>query len=54
MEVEYFNVLLNVFVLFQELQADMRSGGQTSTSDELPLTTHAVSIDTMLIGKPER
>ncbi|XP_047943324.1 uncharacterized protein LOC125190157 isoform X2 [Salvia hispanica] len=40
--------------LGKELQADMRSGGQTSTSDELPLTTHAVSIDTMLIGKPER
>lgn len=47
-------MLLNVLVRFQELQADMRSGGQTFTSDELPISTQAVSIDTMLIGKPER
>ncbi|KAG6383513.1 hypothetical protein SASPL_156726 [Salvia splendens] len=40
--------------LGKELQADMRSGGQTFTSDELPISTHAVSIDTILIGKPER
>ncbi|XP_041994498.1 uncharacterized protein LOC121744885 [Salvia splendens] len=40
--------------LGKELQADMRSGGQTFTSDELPISTQAVSIDTMLIGKPER
>ncbi|KAL1559817.1 hypothetical protein AAHA92_10116 [Salvia divinorum] len=40
--------------LGKELQADMRSGGQTFTSDELSIRTPAVSIDTMLIGKPER
>ncbi|XP_057804190.1 uncharacterized protein LOC131019617 isoform X2 [Salvia miltiorrhiza] len=39
--------------LGKELQADIRSGGQTFTSDELSRST-AASIDTMLIGKPER
>ncbi|XP_057764385.1 uncharacterized protein LOC130985422 isoform X2 [Salvia miltiorrhiza] len=38
--------------LGKELQADMRYGGQTFSSDELSRSI-AASMDTMLIGKPE-
>lgn len=46
--------VLNILVPFQELQADIQSGEQAFTSDEPNRSTPAVSVDTMLIGKPKR